>query len=67
MGKKEPPKYQVGQEIQARWLGGEEWYDGKIIRQGRRKNWVVYDVVYDGDGYVEKTVYEHLVEEKKRK
>jgi len=65
--KKEPPKYQVGQEIQARWLGGEEWYDGKIIRQGRRKNWVVYDVVYDGDGYVEKTVYEHLVEEKKRK
>ena len=65
--KKEPPKYQVGQEIQARWLGGEEWYDGKIIRQGRKKNWVVYDVVYDGDGYVEKTVYEHLVEEKKRK
>ena len=50
-----------------RWSGGEEWYDGKIIRQGRRKNWVVYDVVYDGDGYVEKTVYEHLVEEKKRK
>ena len=55
------PNYQVGQKIQARWLGGEEWYDGKIIKQGKRKQHVVYDVVYDDDSSVEKNVYENLV------
>ena len=67
--KRRTPMYKVGEEIQARWLGGEERYNGRIVNNKNSDRWnrIVYDILYDDDGYEEIDVIEKYVEKRREK
>ena len=67
--KRRTPMYKVGEEIQARWLGGNEKYNGRIVNNKNSDRWnrTLYDILYDDDGYEEIDVIEKYVEKREEK
>lgn len=58
--KKRMPKYQPNQLVRARWMRGDVFYNGVIVKVNAKR--VVYSVLYDDDNQTEENVLEKFID-----